>query len=157
MAASFKPVSISKGGFAFCRAIIASFVVLSVVPDLHLPMLVVTFAIMAISAILKVRRAPLILLYKYTIERFHPSGSIIVDENGIFFSHIVGAVFSVICLLVFRLNTVAGIIVTCLFAILQISAACGFCSALKLYTCMVGGNCCRFGRKIKNIKDRTNA
>lgn len=153
---SFKPVSISKGGFQFCRAVIAALVTLSLLPRCRFLLLAV-FAIMALSALLKVRRAPLILFYRYTVERLRPSENVVVDEKGIFFSHVVGAVFSLLCILAFRLNAVAGMIATCLFAILQISAACGFCSALKLYTCLTGGNCCRFGRRVKNIKDKSNA
>lgn len=154
--ASFKPVSISKGGFAFCRTVIAAMVALSVLPGCRF-LLAVVLVIMALSAVFKVQRAPLILLYKYTFDRIRPSENVIVDEKGIFFSHVVGAAFALICLIVFRFGNVAGVILTCLFAVLQISAACGFCSALKLYTCMTSGNCCRFGRKIKDIKDKVDA
>lgn len=152
----FKPVSISKVGFAFCRTVIAALVVLSAVPRLH-GLLWAVFAIMAASAILRVRKAPLILLYEHTIGKIWPCETVIVDENGIFFSHIVGAVFSLLCLALYRINGIAGIVSTVLFAALQISAACGFCSALKLYTCMVGGNCCRFGKMVKKAGDKKHA
>lgn len=152
--ASFKPVAISKGSFAFCRATVAVLLWASLV--FHSDLLVVlVFFIMLFSAILKVSKAPLILLYKYTFDKIKPSETLIVDEKGIFFSHVVGAVFAFlcICLSYFAKGTVS-VVVTVLFAILQTSAAFGFCSALKLYTCMNGGNCCRFGRFAKKVKKR---
>jgi hypothetical protein len=150
--AGFKPVCISPGGFAFCRTVIALLVVASLWPAWHGLLLAVS-VIMAVSACLRVRRAPLIFLYRHTVDRFKPSPPIIVDENGIFFSHVVGTVFALLCWGTFFLNPYAGYGLTILFALLQISAACGFCSALKLYTCMAGGTCCRLGNKAKKIKD----
>ena len=151
--AAFKPATISKGSFAFCRIVVAGLLWFSII--LQTKWLVgLVFLIMLFSAILKVERAPLILLYKYTVDRIKQSGSIIVDEKGIYVSHLTGAVFSVICLaLLYFANPIAAWVVTGLFAILQTSAACGFCSALKLYTCITGGNCCRFGRLAKKVKD----
>ncbi len=154
--ASFKPVCISKGGFAFCRTVIAVLVTLSILPQCRL-LLAVAFGIMVLSAIFKVEKAPLILLYKYTVDQWRKPENVVVDEKGIWFSHMVGAVFCLLCLAGFWLNNVLGMVLTMLFALLQISAACGFCSALKLYTCMTSGNCCRFGRKVKAMKDKTNA
>lgn len=152
----FKPVSISKGGFAFCRTVIAALVVLSALPRLSW-LLWVVFAVMAASAVLRVKKAPLIVLYQSIIEKNKAADTVIIDENGIFFSHVVGAVFSLLCLWLYRVNMVAGIVMTGLFAVLQISAACGFCSALKLYTCMVGGTCCRFGKALKKARDKNSA
>ena len=151
--AKFKPATISKGSFAFCRIVVAGLLWLSVI--LQIKWLVgVVFLIMLFSAIFKVEKAPLILLYKYTADKIKQSENVIVDEKGIFVSHLVGAIFSVLCLgLLYFSNQLAAWIVTGLFAILQTSAACGFCSALKLYQCMVGGNCCRFGKYAKKVKD----
>jgi len=151
--AAFKPATISKGSFAFCRVVVAGLLWLSVA--LQIKWLVgVVFLIMLFSAILKVEKAPLILLYKYTADRIKQSENVIVDEKGIFVSHLVGAIFSVICLaLLYFANPIAAWIVTGLFAVLQTSAACGFCSALKLYICMTNGTCCRVGKFAKKVKD----
>lgn len=151
--AHFKPATITKGSFAFCRIVVAGLLWLSII--LQIKWLVgVVFLIMFLSAIFKVEKAPLILLYKYTVDKIKPSEKVIVDEKGIYVSHLVGAIFSVICLaLLYFANTVAAWVVTGLFAILQTSAACGFCSALKLYTCMTSGNCCRVGKFAKKAKD----
>lgn len=151
--AAFKPASISKGSFAFCRATVAILLWASIILRMN-ALVVLVFFIMLLSAVFKVSKAPLILLYRYTVERIKTSETIIVDENGIYFSHLVGAVFSLICLaLLYFENGFVSLVVTILFAILQTSAAFGFCSALKLYTCMAGGNCCRFGSYAKKIKD----
>jgi hypothetical protein len=151
--ARFKPATISKGSFAFCRIVVAGLLWLSIILQLKL-LVGIVFLIMLFSAIFKVEKAPLILLYKYTVDKIKPSENIIVDEKGIFVSHLVGAIFSVVCLiLLYLVHPIAAWIVTGVFAILQTSAACGFCSALKLYTCMTGGNCCRVGRFAKNVKD----
>ena len=151
--ARFKPAIISKGSFAFCRIVIAALLWISVIFQLKW-LVGSVFLIMLISAILKVEKAPLILLFKYTADKFIKSEHIIVDEKGIFVSHLTGTIFSVICLiLLYTANPVAAWILTGLFAILQTSAACGFCSALKLYSCMTSGNCCRVGRFAKKVKD----
>lgn len=149
----FKPVTISKGSFAFCRAMVAIILWLAVVLR-SIPLIAVVLGIMILSALLKVRRAPLIVLYKYTIDRIWRSDGVVVDEIGIFVSHVTGAVFGAICLaLLLFTNSFVGWIVTAVFALLQTSAACGFCSALKLYNCWAGGTCCRFGKYAKKVRD----
>ena len=153
----FKPVSISKGSFAFCRTTVAGLLWLSVIFQLRW-LVVLTFIIMLLSALLKVRRAPLILIYKYTIDKIKQPENVIVDEKGISFSHWVGAIFSAICLLVLYFgNDFSGWIVTIFFAALQTLAAFGFCSALKLHGCMTSGNCCRVGKFVKKARYNKNA
>ena len=151
--ATFKPATISKGSFAFCRIVVAGLLWFSII--LQVKWLVgVVFLIMLFSAVLKVEKAPLILLYKHTADKIKQSKNIIVDEKGIYVSHLAGAIFSVVCLaLLYFANPIAAWIATGLFALLQTSAACGFCSALKLYTCMTKGTCCRVGKFAKKVKD----
>jgi hypothetical protein len=151
--AAFKPATISKGSFAFCRIVVAGLLWLSII--LRIKWLVgVVFLIMLFSAILKVEKAPLILLYKYTVDKIKQSENVIVDEKGIYVSHLAGAIFSIVCLvLLYFANPIAAWIVTGLFAVLQTSAACGFCSVLKLYACMTNGTCCRVGKFAKKVKD----
>lgn len=149
----FHPATISKGSFAFCRITVASMLWLAVA--LRSVWLVGAVCILMLaSAVLKVERAPLIVLYRLTVDRIRPSANTIVDQNGIFFSHVVGTVFGALCIfLLLAVSPVIGWIATAAFALLQTAAACGFCSALKLYTCMVSGNCCRFGSMVKKVKD----
>ncbi|MDR0476747.1 MAG: DUF4395 family protein [Desulfobulbaceae bacterium] len=151
--AQFRLKTISKGSFAFCRIMIAGLLWLSIIFQIKY-LVGVVFLIMLFSALLKVDKAPLILLYKYTVDRISPGEKIIVDEKGIYASHLAGTIFSVICLfLLYFANPTVAWGMTGLFTILQTSAACGFCSVLKLYNCMTDGNCCRVGRLAKKVKD----
>lgn len=149
----FKPVTISKGAFVFCRYTIA--IILWVALILQAKVLVVVcFLIFLLSYILKVKRAPLIVLYTYTIDMMFPSSKELLDEKGIRFAHLIGAVVSgLCCLLLYYVNSPAGWVLTVLLAILNTSAAFGFCSALKLYNCMAGGSCCRVGRAVRRKSD----
>ncbi len=149
----FRPVSISRGGFAFCRFVIAALVWLSIILK-STELLIVVFFIMALSTIFKVEKAPLVMIYKYTIERFIKSDKVIVDEKGIFLSHLIGSIFTVLCILLqYYGNSTVALCVTLAFAVLQTSAAFGFCSVLKLYNCMNNGTCCRVGKFAKKVRD----
>lgn len=149
----FKPAMISRGSFAFCRTVIALLIWLSLAFQAK-ELLIIVFAIMLLSALAKVEKAPLILAYQYTIDKIAPSPRIMVDERGIYVSHLAGTFFSLICLGLFALGfNVAGWVMTFLFALLQTSAAFGFCSALKLYNCINGGTCCRVGKLVKRGTD----
>lgn len=151
--AAVKPISVSKRAYAFCRYSIAVMLWLAVIFRSK-ELVLAVFLILLLSVILKVRRAPLIVLYTYTIDKLRPSGKVILDEKGIRFAHAVGAVVSLLCLiLLYFVNPIAGWIVTVLLAILKTSAAFGFCSALKVYQCMTGGGtCCRVGRFVRKLK-----
>lgn len=149
----FKPVTISKGAFAFCRYTIAVTLWVALLFQIKL-LVAVSFVILLFSYILKVQRAPLVVLYTLTIDKILPSSKELVDEKGIRFAHLVGAIFSgLCCLFLFFIYSPAGWALTFLLAILKTSAAFGFCSALKLYGCMSGGNCCRVGRMVRRNKD----
>lgn len=151
--AGFKPVTISNGAFAFCRYTVAVIFWAAIILRSR-ELVVFGFIILVLSALLKVRKAPLIVLYTQTLERLFPSDQVIVDEKGIRFAHIVGAVVSGICiLLLYLVKGNAGWIMTGFLAVLKTSAALGFCSALKLYNCMNSGSCCRVGKFVRKFKD----
>lgn len=151
--AGVKPVSVSRGAFAFCRYTIAVLLWCSVVFRVK-ELVLAAFIILTLSVILKVKRAPLILLYTYTVDKLFPTGQVILDEKGIRFAHTVGAVVSFLCLiLLYFINPTAGWALTVLLAILKTSAAFGFCSALKLYQCVNGGTCCRVGKFAQKLKN----
>jgi len=148
----YKPVSISKGAFAFCRFSIAILVWLSVALQSK-EILVFTTLILISSYILGVSRAPMIFAYTHTIERIIPTEKVLVDEKGIRFAHLVGSVFGIVtCIILYFVNDLAGWILAIALGILKTSAAFGFCSALKLYTCMTGGSCCRVGMFARRVK-----
>jgi len=146
------PVSLPEGAFAFCRSTIAVLFWVALIFRTSWIVLV-GFLILFTSGILGVEHAPLIRLWMITFEKLRPTKPQIVDANGIRFSHYVGACMAGIAmvLFLFRLNLAAWIVVVIL-AILQTSAAFGFCSALKLYQCMNSGTCCRVGKVVRKIK-----
>lgn len=149
----FKPVAISGGAYAFCRVTIAIVFILGFF--LRSEALVLAgFLILLLSAILKVRRAPLIWSYTHTVEKIFPSKRRVVDEKGMRFAHGFGAVLSAIGLVfLYFWNPLVGWAVILLLSILQTMAAFGFCSAYKLYTCVnSGGDCCNIGKRVRKMK-----
>jgi len=147
-----KPVSLPGGAFAFCRTTIAILFWASLILQ-NEALTWVGFLILLSSGILTVKYAPLINLWLFTFEKIKPTAPEVVDANGIRFSHFVGAFVSALALVFFALEwTIAAWATVCVLAILQTSAAFGFCSALKLYQCMNSGTCCRVGKAVRKIK-----
>ena len=147
----YKMAEVPKGAFNFCKFTIAGSLWLGLIFQVKL-LVAICFIILVVSAILKVKRAPLIVLYSYTIDKILPSKKILLDEKAIGFAHTVGAVVSAIALIfLYFINPLIGWIITALLALLKTSGAFGFCGAAKLYTCLnnPNGQCCRGGRKLK--------
>jgi len=144
--ASYKPVSIYKASFAFCRYGVAILVWLSFLFQ-SMVLLGLVCGIFLLSSILKVRRSPMILLYKNTFGQIWKSEEVMVNENAIFFAHSAGFVLSSSCLLVvyFIDKPVAWFSVLG-FALLKTVSALGFCPASKLYDCVLAGNCCVYNK-----------
>jgi len=148
---------IPKKAFAFCRfTICILFWVTLILLFFDIKwMIFIPFIIMLLSGILTVKRAPLIILYKILFDRKNKSETEVLNVNSIRFSHYVGATFSLIVILflyVFKIDIVAYIFVGIL-TILQTIAAFGFCSAQKLYECLIlGKNCCNLGKRIRGGK-----
>jgi hypothetical protein len=144
----YKPVSVSKAGFAFCRYGIAILVWLSFIFQIKWILLLV-FLILAFSALLKVRKAPLILFYKYTIGKIIKSEDEILNENAMRFAHTMGTILCLICLLfLYFINAKIGWAFVLVFAILKTVSAFGMCPASKLYECMGNDSCCAFIKKL---------
>ena len=145
---------VPKKAFAFCRfTICILFWITAILLFFDIRwMIFVPFGIMLLSGILTVRRAPLIVLYKVLFDRDKKAETDVLNVNSIRFSHYVGAIFSFIVILflyVFKIDIVAYIFVGIL-TFLQTIAAFGYCSAQKLYECLVlGKNCCNLGKKIR--------
>lgn len=138
----YKPVTISKASFAFCRFSIAVLVWLSFFFTSK-AILALVFLIFLFSAVLKVKNAPMIRLYDITFQRFHKNKKVMVDENSIFFAHIVGLTMSLLCFVLVCSISVNSIWFVVLgFAVLKTVSALGFCPASKLYDCSINGNCC---------------
>ena len=139
---NYKPVSISKASFAFCRISIAILVWLSFI-FMSKIILGIVCLLFLLSVILKVKNAPMIRLYDYTFQQFHKRSEVLVDENSIFFAHILGLIFALTCLTLVCVFDNSAIWYSVLaFSILKTISAFGFCPASKLYDCTLNGNCC---------------
>ena len=142
-----KPVSVSKGAFAFCRYGVAALIWAALIFRLK-PLIVLAFVILAFSAILKVRRAPMIMLYSLTLGKLIRSGEEILDENAMRFAHTIGAVFALVCaVLLYFAPPGYGWAAVLVFAVIKTISAFGFCPASKLFECLSEGGCCAFTRK----------
>lgn len=142
-----KPVSVPKAAFAFCRWGVAALIWAALAWRLK-PLLVLVFALLALSAILKVGRAPMIMLYTWTFHRLIKSRDEVLDENAMRFAHTIGSVFALACvILLYFVNERLGWMATALFAIIKTISAFGFCPASKLFQCMSEGGCCALTRK----------
>jgi hypothetical protein len=143
----YKPVSVSKSAFAFCRLGLAALVWLSLAFHSK-PILILVFTIFLLSAILKIKKAPLILLYSYTVNKIIISKDEVLNEKSMRFAHIMGSAFSLICIIILYLvSEKAGWIAVLVFALLKSISAFGFCPASKLYECSMSNSCCAFAKK----------
>ena len=148
---------VSKRAFAFCRYTISIlFWLTSILLFFGIKWTIfIPFIIMLLSGILTVKKAPLIVLFKFLFDKNNKSETDVFNVSSIRFSHYVGAAFSLVVILflyVFKINLVAYIFVSIL-TFLQTIAAFGFCSAQKLYECLIlGKNCCNLGKKIRGGK-----
>jgi hypothetical protein len=142
-----KPVSIPNGAFIFCRYTIA--VLLWVALIFHLKWLVIViFLILAFSALLKIQRAPLIVLYSYTANLLIKSKDVMLDENAMRFMHTLAASLAFICIvLIYFVNGPVGWGFLLFFASIKTISALGYCPATKLYSCVLSsGSCCAFAK-----------
>ena len=148
---------VPKKAFAFCRfTICILFWITSFLLFYGIKwMIFIPFIIMLVSGMLTVRRAPLILLYNFLFNRDNKAETDILNVNSIRFAHYVGSAFSLVVILffyVFNLDLV-GYIFVGILTVLQTIAAFGYCSAQKLYECLVlGRNCCNFGKRLRGGK-----
>ncbi len=149
-----RPVAVPRAAFNFCKYTMASIFWLSLIFQSK-SLVLVGFLVLLISALLKVKNAPLVFIYTHTIHKIFPSKSEIVDEKAVCFAHIVGTIMSGIALLfLYFIHPFTGWILTAVLAFLKTSASLGFCGAMKLYGCLnnPNGNCCRVGKKVKQCK-----
>lgn len=147
----YKPVEIPKGSFDFCKYTIAILLGVSLLIQSKL-LVGFCFVILVLSALLKVKNAPLVFLYTHTLNRLFTSEEILLDENAVCFAHCVGALFSGVALIfLYWINPIIGWVIIGVLTVLKTSGALGFCGAMKIYGCLnnPNGKCCRVGKKIK--------
>lgn len=145
---TYKPISISRGGFAFCRYSVAGALWLAVV--LRIDWLVgACSAVMLLSAILTISRAPLVLLYSWTIDRVFPTAKVVVDESGMRFAQGVATLAIGVPWLALHYGSAASHEsvwrILPFVAVFKTLGALGFCAVSRLFTCAIsGGDCCAF-------------
>jgi hypothetical protein len=139
---NYKPVIISKASFAFCRFSLAVMVWCAFLLKSEI-ILAIVCLIFLLSAILKVKKAPMIRLYDLTFNKIKKAKDILVDENSIFFAHCLAFLLSLVCLILVHTIPQPKVWYIVLgFALLKTVSAFGFCPASKLYDCTLNGNCC---------------
>jgi hypothetical protein len=136
-----KPVTVPAPAFVFCRYTIAVLVWAAFLTH-SVWLLGLAAVLLAWSALAKVGRAPLILLYSKTLLRLHGGKDEVLDETGMRFAHTLGTAFALACLGVIWLSPRVGWRLTFLFALLKTISALGFCPASKLFTCATNTTCC---------------
>jgi hypothetical protein len=142
----FKPVSIPRYAFIFCRYGVAILVWLSLILR-DISLIWVVFFILLLSAILKIGKAPMIFLYTQTIHHFIKSPMELVNEYAMRFAHTLGSVLAGFCLILFYLvNVNIAWVLVFFFAILKSVSAFGFCPASRLYECVGSGHCCALAK-----------
>ena len=135
--------TVPKAAFFFCRYSIAALAWLAWGFELKL-LMVFIFVILALSAGLTIRRAPLVLLYTHTLHRLFPSAMEELSVSGMRFAHTLGSIFAGVCLVLLYSVEWVGWRFTLLFCILKTISAFGLCPAYKLHRCMTSGSCCAF-------------
>lgn len=146
-------VNVKRQSVTFCKYVIAGTLWLAVISGKVIPLYIV-LAIMLISAITGVKNAPLVRLFDFTFAKKMKTTDEYINLYSMRFAHLFGSVFCLLAIISYHfLPPVIFIILTIILAILQSIAAFGYCSAQKLYECVVcNSNCCRFGKKIRSIK-----
>lgn len=139
-----KPVAVSKGGFTFCKWSVAILVAVALISQQVL-LLWLTLLILAASALLKVRRAPMVWIYTQLFEGGQPQKTEILDEKAMVFAHTLGTVINLVCLVLYYfVSPTACWIMTVVFLAAKTMGACGHCSGVKLYQCLNNEDCCKF-------------
>jgi len=132
---------IQRNAFIFCRYSVAVMIWGALLLQ-NIWVLLAVFVILALSALLTVRRAPMILLWTWTLGRIFPSEEDVLDVRAMRFAHGMGAMMALIGVsLVWHGNPLAWIFVGA-FAVLKTTSALGWCPAYKLWGCLSQGGCC---------------
>ena len=147
-------VPVKRQSVAFCKYVIAGLLWLAIIFRSVIPVYIV-FVIMLISAFTGVHRSPLVKLFDVTFAKLIHAKETYINMHSMRFAHIVGCVFCLLALVSYYfISPIVALVFTVILAILQSIASFGYCSAQKLYECVVcNSNCCRFGKKVRSIKN----
>lgn len=136
-------VTIQRNAFLFCRYSLAILVWCALFFEgARAYLLGAAFVIMAVSAILKVHRAPMVWIYTKTVGRFVPSTDVVLDVKAMRVAHGLGSLLALICLSLVVRDSPMAVYFVAAFAALKTASALGACPAYKLYGCLAKGGCC---------------
>lgn len=140
-------VCIPKAAFAFCRYTMAVLLWLAFILKIKI-LVVVVFVVLVLSAVLSIRRAPLVWFYTMTVHRIFPSADEPLSSSGMRVAHSLGACFAAVCLvLLYGVSEPIGWRVVLVYCLVKTISAIWACPVYKLYACMKSGNCCTFLKK----------
>ena len=145
-------VQVLKQSVTFCKYTIAGILWLSVIFN-SIALVALVGLTLLISGLTGVQKAPLVLLFNHTLAKTVKTEEIYINRYSMRFAHLFGAGFCALIILThYFLNPIVPLVLTVVLAILQTIASFGYCSAQKLYECVVcNSNCCRFGKKVRSI------
>jgi hypothetical protein len=134
-------VVIQDNAFVFCRYTIAGLIWLALL--LHsLWLLVLVFVVLAASALLKVNRAPMVVLWTSTLGRVVRSRETVLDVRAMRFAHSMGSALAAVSIVLVALGVPFAWWFVAAFAALKTLSALGFCPAYKIWGCAIQGGCC---------------
>jgi hypothetical protein len=132
---------VQRNAFVFCRYSVAMLVWVALLLR-SAWVLGAVFAILALSAALKVQNSPMVRLYTGTFGRLAPSEEVILSVNAMRFAHTAGAVLAFVALVLVYAGSPFAWPFVAVFAVLKTTSALGWCPAYKLYGCLGKGGCC---------------
>ena len=133
-------MQIPVNAFRFCKITITAIIWCAFIFKLSC-LVYLALIILVLSAILKIKRAPMVFLYSQTIEKLFPHKSIEINEIAMRFAHSLGAFLALICVIALLVNEQIGWWVVLGFAILKTLSMIGFCPGEAMYTCYKNGTC----------------
>jgi len=145
-------VRVRKQSVAFCKYTIAGLLWVTVISG-WIPLVYLVLGILMVSAFVGVQRAPLVVLFDVTLAKWIKTEEIYINRYSMRFAHYFGAGFCALILIThYFLAPLVPLVLTAILAILQSIASFGYCSAQKLYECVVcNSNCCRVGKKVRSM------
>jgi len=132
---------VQRNAFVFCRYSVAALIWVAFALQ-NIWVLLAVFLVLLASALLTVRRAPMILLWTWTLGRIIPSPDEALDIAAMRFAHGMGATLAFIGLAMAWHGNPAAWWFVALFGMLKTVSALGWCPAHKLYACLIKGGGC---------------
>jgi len=145
-------VQTKKQSVAFCKYVIAVLLWAAVIFN-SIALVYLVCITLFVSALTGVQKAPLVTLFNVTGAKWMKTEEIYINRYSMRFAHFFGAGFCVLILIThYYLHPIVPIVLTVILALLQTIASFGYCSAQKLYECVVcNSNCCRMGKKVRSM------